>query len=230
MDLKEIIERSVNNLIESGAIEKAIATNIEKSVADAIKDSMSSYSTFGKQLTKAVQEALKVHGDIDLPSYNDAILKIVARQVETMTDAAIQRQVAERLKQLLTPAPESIKLSKLVEDFIERVKSEKESGCVCYGEEGKVSVHVTEPDKGFTYVYLDKEGNVPANKCEIKFGVYRGEVFSLSFQNQDVEKQMFVGPFYNFERLLFQMKAAKTKIELDVNEHDVSTSYELSHS
>jgi hypothetical protein len=64
------------------------------------------------------------------------------------------------------------------------------------------------------------------NKCAIKIGISRwgkhaadsppsGEVFHLSFQNQDVEKHLFAGPFYNFERSLFQMKAAKTRVILD---------------
>ena len=39
----------------------------------------------------------------------------------------------------------------------------------------------------------------------------------------DPSKKIFCGPFYGFDRLLFQMYAAKTKLIID--EDDVNTEY-----
>lgn len=227
MDLNELIVGTVDNVIASGVIEKTIAAQIEKTVLETIVAAMGKYTDFGKALEKAVAGALKLHGEIDLPSYNDAILKIVARQVETRTNAVIEKQVAERMRELLTPAPESIKLSELVAAFIERVKDRQKSGCVCYGEQGQITLHVKDDGHNFTYVEIDEEKDKPAYKCQIRFGVHKSEIFSLCFGNMDTEKQLFVGPLYNFERQIFQMKAAKTKVILDHNERDIETTYEL---
>jgi hypothetical protein len=231
MDLKVTLTSIIDNMVESGAIEKAITAAVEKAVLEAVTSSMRTYSDFGKQLEEAVKGALKLHGTIDLPSYNDSILKIVARQVESHTNAIIQKQVAERLKELLQPAPESITLSKLVEEYIEHVKNKRDAGCVCFGEQGKITLLVDldrMPD--FARICLDPEHDKASHQCAIQIGTHRGEVYSLTFGRHEVEKQLFVGPLYNFERTLFQMKAARSKIILDIDVEDIETTYELEHA
>lgn len=64
-----------------------------------------------------------------------------------------------------------------------------------------------------------------ADKCDIRFGVYKDQIFSLAFKNQDVEKEMFIGELHGFARMLFQMKAAKTKLIFDKEQSDIETSY-----
>lgn len=213
---------------------EVIAKAVRETVNRKIEQSLQSYSEFGKQVEEAVQKALCLHGNIDLPSYNDTILKIVAAQVQHATTESIQAQVAARMKDLLTPAPKTIFLSQLVREYVDALREKEESGCVCYGERKEITFDVSDRDiSGFLDITLSPERNTKRQDCEIRFGVHlkanlgpkTGTIYHLVFKNQDLERRMFVGPFYGFERSLFQMKAAGTAIVLDHEEVDIETDY-----
>lgn len=223
MDLRTEAINALDKVIASGLIEKSIETAIADTIGRLVKEHLQSYSEFGKQLSKLVAESFALNGSLDLPSYNDTLLKIIRKQVQTLTEDTIQRQVAANMEKLLTPPPASIKLSELVAAYIKHLEDKLDSGDVAYGNE--ITFIMDSDDGKFTYVSLDDEANKRKHECEIRFGVYKGELFSLTFQKSDIEKDMFAGPFYDFERMLFQMKAAHSKIELDCCQSDVSTSY-----
>lgn len=232
MDFRLAVVESAERLIASGAIQKAIEETLAKSVAAVVKDELGQYSEFGKALKAKVQTALKVYDEIDLPSYNDAILKIVRMQVEAATNAVVEREVAGRLKELLTPAPESIKFSELIEQYKERIKEENSAGCVCYGERHAISVSIEHEDRyggRWTDVKLWDEAKGEGSP-DIFFSVHGEKIWRLNFKNQQVEQRLFAGPFFYFERTLFQMKAAQTRIVMDVGAEDIDTEIELSHA
>lgn len=217
---------------------EVITKAVKETVNRHIQESLRTYSDFGKQVEAAVQKALCLHGDLDLPSYNDTILKIVAAQVERATTNCIEAQVAERMKQLLTPAPVTIRLSELVAQYVKELRDKEDSGCVCYGERNEITFRIGDIEHGhFRDVSLDPERDVKRHDCQIRFGVSlnqklgenTGTIYHLVFKNQDVEKRMFSGPFYGFERSLFQMKAAGTAIVLDHEEVEIETDYTPDH-
>jgi hypothetical protein len=226
--LTAIAETAVAEYMRSPAAAEKVAAVVKKEVDKAIEEALGWSSEFRKTVNAAVSKALKVHGDIDLPSYNETILKIVARQVETSTRDSIEKEVARRMKDLLTPAPETIKLSELAEQYQKFLKEQASAGCVCYGEV-RFAVQIEEADQyGYRSVLFDKDGDRTKRKYEwdIRLGVTKeGRIYNLAFQNQDVNKVMFAGPFYAFERSLFQMKAAGTLLQIDVTVDDIDTNY-----
>lgn len=229
MDLQAIVQESVAKIVASGVIERTIKDRVEKAVVEAVDEHSRSYSDFGKALREAVGKSLALHGDLDLPSYNELILKVVRLQLESTTKAVVQQQVADRMEELLEPAPESIKLSELVVKFVEQVRKEESGDCLCYGEES-ITLEVTDdPDTRFAhywYVRLDERDTVPRHdKHQVEIGVREEKVFSLRFRNADVEKELFAGPFYGFERMLVQMKAAGSKLIRDCEPHEIETTY-----
>ncbi len=222
-------EQAVSQYMASDECSKKIAEVAKKTCDDAIKSALGYGSDFSKQVNAAVAKCLGLHADIDLPSYNDAILKIVAKQVEACTRDAIEKQVAGRMKELLTPAPESIKLSELIDQYREHLKEQATAGCVCHGDERFACRIEPSGTAGFTDVRLNKEAEVSGRppQWDIRFGIYKDMIYTLSFQDADVDKAMFAGPFYQFERSLFQMKAAKTKVLIDCNSDDIDTDYSI---
>jgi len=224
MDFRNETVAALDALIGSGKIQQMIAEQLEKTVRGVIQSELRDYSDFAKQLGEAVKASLALNGDLDLPSYNETILAIVRKQVEHCTADTIQRQVAERMKELLEPPPESITLSGLVEAFIEQVKDKHNSGCVCYGEE-EISFEVNRCNGFFRYIYLDETAGKTRHQCAIQIGVHNDEVFSLRLPGGDTRNQLFAGPFYGFEKMLFQMKAAGSKIVFDVDPSEIETSY-----
>jgi hypothetical protein len=199
-----------------GLIRGHVEKLVEASVADAFR-----FGETGEAIDKAVKEALAVPesgGKLCLASYGHTILKVLEVQVANLANESIQKQVVGRTKNLLEPPPAEITLSKLVEEFIEQVKHDTDD------HEGEITLHVRGSDtSGFWHIELDSEANTSRGRCEIDIGVYRDEIYHLRFKDEDVEKMMFVGPLFGFERSVFQMRAGKTKIIRD--EDNVGTSW-----
>lgn len=231
MDIREAAIAALDNVIKSGAIEAAIEKKLIETITSCIANELATYSDFGKALTEKVKRSLALSGKIDLPSYNDAILKIVRRQVESRTNAVIQQQVAEQMENLLQPAPEEIKLTELVAQYIEHVKS-RQDDCVCHGHDEQILLKVKDESFGGRTIELgeskDGYGDRLRHTVDITIGVNRdGMMYWLHFRNEDVEKRLFVGPLYGFERMLFQMKAAGSKIRFDADPHDIETTFAM---
>lgn len=237
VDFGLIAADAISDLVASGKIELAIRDTIEKTVKGVIERELRDYSEFGKALGAAVSKSLAIHGDIDLPSYNDTILNIVRLQLETETHAVIQQQVAARMKELLQPVPVEIPIEKLVDAYREHLKESMDSGCVCHGT-GEFMFRFKREDwkYGSRYYALDFSESSSDKTPDVHVGLSShggatdgaATVYHLRFGSGDVESKLFSGPFYAFERMLFQMKAANTKITgLDkFDEGDVDTSIE----
>ena len=227
---------AVQRLIGSGLIEKAIEEAVTKTVTEQIKGALREYSDFGKQVDKAIGKALALHGELDLPAYNDTILKIIERQVAKGTTAAIERQVAERVKHLLTPAPETIKLSELVEQYVAHLREESRGGCTCSGDEVAFA-EVSMRDNGFATLTFAKERKksdraYAKRDGQIDLGLYFkfddkkiAEMYSLSFADGSIENQLFVDRCRGFERSVFQMRAANTLLIVDCDPEDCDLYY-----
>lgn len=198
---------------------------IHKVLQTAIESATGHSSEFRKRVDAAMLKAIQLHEDICIASYNDAILKIIERQLDGAVHDAIDSEVAGRMKELLQPVPASIKLSKLAEDYREYLKDKSSSGCFCHGESVMTFVKEEQSTSGFVHYGLDDEPNKSIRKCEIQFGLYKSKVYSLTFDSSEIEKRLFVGPIYGFHRTLFQMKAAQTEVVIDCEPGDVELDY-----
>lgn len=229
-DFTAVVVRHVTEFMQSGRVEEVIAQSIEKTVTSVIEHELRQYSEFGKRLEKAVAEALKIQDIDNLPVYNDLILKIVRRQVEHLTNDIVQKQVAENLESLLKPAPESIKLSVLFEQYKDHLTSKIDAW-----ESRKMMFRLKDADTysdSFKYLELSEDDNdrtpdmcIGLHIKDTKNEPNIATVYYLRFGGQDLEKQLFVGGMYDFERSVFQMKAAGTKVELDIDHYDVCREY-----
>lgn len=225
MDFRQAVIGALDHILDTNVIQIAIAKALEKTIENVVKNELESYSDFGKRLQAAVKQSLALHGSIDVPSYNDAILKIVSAQLEAKTHAVIQQQVAANLKELLEPAPAAITLTALCESYIEFLKKHRDAGCVCHGEQ-IATMGIRPSDYDFRYVFFDDEPKKPPQQCDVELGIAGdGRIFSLRFRDRDVEKQLFAGPFYGFQRRVFQMKAAQTRIVIDCDPADLDVNY-----
>lgn len=231
MNLEESILRAVGNIVESGVIEAAIEARIEKTVVSVIDEVLGGYSSgFAKSVRASVQKSLEISGELDLPSYNDVILKLVRAKVQGLTMACIQKQVAAQLEEFLTPAPDSITLTELVAEFIKFVKERRRHDCTCH-EYDRISFHLEETEgicQGYRHIYLDESADTDRYQCNIQMGANsEGQVYSVNIRGVKGESELFAGPFYGFERMLFQMHVAKTKIVFDARASEINTEYEM---
>ena len=237
LDLGMLVADAISEIVDSGVIQNQIRASIEKTVKESIANQLTSYSDFGKRLAAAVGRSLQIHGDIDLPSYNDTVLKFVRDQLESETRNTIQRQIAERMRDLLQPVPATISIEKLVDQYREHLKHEMDSGCVCDGP-GEFLFRIDRDKASYMTHYRDFafSGSSEDKSPDIVVGVRietadpdRGQIWHLRFRDGDVEKKLFVGPVFGFERTLFQMKAANTVITglatFDADDVDTSLNF-----
>lgn len=227
-NVSESIQGIVSRAMSSEEIESAIESAIIKTVTRAINDHLCSYSDFGKAVEQMVSKALQFE-PVDLPSYNDLIVKLVRNAVKSHTEKAIAQQVEKQVHDLFEPPPETLLLSDLIEKYVARIRRNNEGGCVCYGESAaKVVVDSDDEFGSFLRIRLYESEN--DSREEIYIGVHvrsadgeqrSGTIYHLRFQNRDVENQMFVDELRSFERMLFQMKAAKSTISIDCDPSDL---------
>lgn len=221
-DLKSAVSTAFANVVASGAIEQAIEKQLADTISNIIKTELREYSDFGKAIKDRVQQAVGVNLDqMDLPSYNDLILQIIRRQVDGIMQSEAAQQLESNMAELLEQAPAEITLEKLIEDFIEANKEDKE---------GQDFTLLIERKYGSTYICLDEDPGKAEYSCDYRLAVdHDGKVYSLMLGTKDVAKTLFMGPFYKFERTLFQLYAAKSKVivpaDADASDFDKSFPY-----
>lgn len=150
---------------------------------------------------------------LGLPGYNGLIMKIVRAHVDSHVGNVLAKHVEKQMSKLLEPAPAEIKLSELINDFIERNKPD---GCECGGSD-QITLHIEESRYASRWIGLDKDEGKSEYSCEIRFAVSEsdGKIFGLRIDGQEADKTLFIGPIYGFERSPFQMYAAGTKLIID---------------
>jgi hypothetical protein len=219
-DLKFAVSTAFGNVVASGAIEQAIEKQLAETISSLIKTELREYSDFGKAIKDRVQQAVGVNLDrMDLPSYNDLILQIIRRQVDGIMQSEAAQQLESNMAKLLEQAPVQITLEKLIEDFVEANKEDKE---------GQDFTLLIERKYGSTYICLDEDAGKSEYSCDFRIAVDQdGAVYSLMLGAKDVAKTLFMGPFYGFERTLFQLYAAKSKVIVaaDADASDFNTSF-----
>lgn len=108
-ELNDLIVARMNNMTESGAIEKMIDAQLQESVKGILKDSLRSYSDFGKAVTEKLEASLAgAVSKVSLPEYNHfistAVVDCVSAHMSEQVVAGIQEQIGE----ILQPVPKEI--------------------------------------------------------------------------------------------------------------------------
>ncbi|CAB3750934.1 hypothetical protein GQ57_16100 [Burkholderia sp. MSh2] len=223
-ELEQVVANAFSNIVTAGAIEKAIEEKLTKTITSIINDELQSYSDFGKQLSEHVKKAVQVDfSNLGLPGYNDLILKIIRQRVDANLNEQIEKHVTSQLDELLAPAPEEITLSELVADFIKFQADRQSYSCSCDLPD-RITLLV-ETDGSFTHIALDKEDGSDRYKCPWRIDTMDGRVYSVKINEIDPKKAIFIGPMYGFERKLFQLYAAGTKLVIDADVDEIDTSY-----
>lgn len=214
-ELESAIVAAFSKMAETGAIQTIIEKKIEKTVEEILSEALRSYSEFGKGLTGIIKASLNVDlHQLGLVGYNDIILKIVRAKLDTSMEVFGKAQIEKDLEELLKSPPAVIKLSELVEQLKEKHCDGDFHECTCIVDWGN--------SDGWGRVYLDKDADKRKNDCEHSLAFTKeGEIYSFSIDGRDPSKKIFCGPFYGFERTLFQMYAAKTKLVIDKDEVDI---------
>ena len=108
-ELNDLIITRMKNMTESGAIQKLIDKQLEDSVTDILKDSLRSYSDFGKAIKEKLSESLACAVEtVTFPEYNKFVSDAVTECVSAHMNAEVVAGIQEQIKKVLQPVPKEI--------------------------------------------------------------------------------------------------------------------------
>jgi hypothetical protein len=213
MDLNLIVNNALSELKEEGYVEKIVKKHLEKTIEDIVKDSLNSWSDFGKRLKEEVKKQMDFNLDrLDIPSYNHVILNVIKEELERSVHEEGVKKIQEQLKELLGTAKEEYKLSELIKEMVE---DELELNELEYDSHKEITVHI-EKRYGSTYVSFDPEADVSEWRCKYRLTldedgtVRRVEIGDTSFDNK-----VIMGGLVGLDATLFKMWTRKAKLIID---------------
>lgn len=212
--IEAMVGAALSAMDKEGKVEAIVRQHIEKAIGLAVGEAITGYQApFNKALQEYVKNALPMNFDrIGLDGYNEAIIAIIKRKLDASLEAWVNKGITEELEELLQPPPESINVSKLVQQ-LKKTRDEYRDGA------GDVTVHIEDSGSvdGHWRLHLDKAANKSARDCSYELAVDdKGKIYSIRTPYRgDITKALFIGPLYDFERTLFRLYAGKTKLILD---------------
>lgn len=211
-DLKKAVSAAFENVVASGAIELAIEKQLASAITRAVEEQFSSYGDFSKAIKAKISTLIDVDvAEIDLPSYRDLVGKIIKQRVGAVMTEQFTTLLDKDIGELLQPAPATITLEALLKEFVEYQLEYREH---LRGQPFTLHIeHSNNLEMHYVDIYLSNQESVGKFQCDFQFRVKGdGEVWGLKIGSADVNKQIFMGQIFSFEKRLFQMYTAKTKI------------------
>jgi hypothetical protein len=221
-------------------VKEIIDKQINETVASAIRDATRSYSRFAKDLEKKIEDALSIN-NLDLPSYNAMVCAMVQNQVEAVTSELIEGRLKSDVAEMLKVAPQTIKLSHIVEEM--RKSHEEDGG---YGEVVTCIIEDISPDDSDFWgprwkVYLDDSDHYEwkdRDSCDVVLEIHHGVKDDRNQANHEINTgtisqiQEWSGVItskggkagftmkrpYGLAQRLLAMYASETVIEVDGDE------------
>ena len=118
-------------------VREIVEREIGKTVEDAIKASVRSYSPFGRELEKKLEEAMGINS-LNLPSYGQMMTDLVQRLVQKHVADLVGARLEQDLTDILRIAPKTIRLSQIADAMREDHEGD-------YGE--VITCHVEDDDR-----------------------------------------------------------------------------------
>ncbi|MFM0608698.1 hypothetical protein PQR05_29630 [Paraburkholderia sediminicola] len=221
-DLSKAVSDQFDAIVASGAINTMIETHLTKTIDDILKDQLRGYSDFGKAVKERVEQALQVADLKDLPNYGQFVCNIIAKNVDSQLHGAWAKKLEADVAAMFIDPPAEIALEDLIEKFKTHVRKN------AFGElDHRMTLHLEESRGGYWVVAMDKERGKERYRCDLRFQINaEGGMFGLHLDGEDLKKTLFVGPFDEFERLIFRMYVQGTKVLIpsgsDVGDFDLS--------
>jgi hypothetical protein len=222
IDIAEMVNSKMRAMQEGGQIDAMIEKYATKMVNDIIENMLRPYSDTYKALETAIKDQMKIDlNNISLPEYNKSLMVIVKRLLDRQITAKGLDKFETDLSALLTDsAPEKIKLSKLMEEFVKDIIANDEDRT-----DGEFSFHLEDVSHGSQWLHFDAEEGKQKYSCAYRMLLHKdGKPALIEINGKSFDKKLSLGGLYGFDALLFKMYSVGTIIEID--EDRVETSWD----
>lgn len=118
MTLENAIRDVLNQKLTDGTVESLIAKNVEDGINEALRNMFLSYGDMTKIIEKKLKEVMVPY--IESHDFSEYLVKLDSVLVELTKSSIPQNKVMlENFQTLMTPSPESIKVSELFDKWCE---------------------------------------------------------------------------------------------------------------
>jgi hypothetical protein len=216
MDLNKMVNDTMKELSDSGYVQERVEHHLKQTIDKVLDDTIDSWSNFGKELKKQVQEQMQFNLDkLDLPSYNHVIMNVIKGEIERNIHEEGAASIQKQLQEILGTAEEEYKLSKLIKEMVEQ-DCEDNLEDLGYEEYHEITV-IVEDKYGSKYVYLDpSEDDVTWYQCKYQITLDDdGTVRRVEIGDKSFDNKVIMGGLYGFDATLFKMWTRKAKVVID---------------
>lgn len=114
-ELNEVVTDKIALMINDGTVEKIIAEKLERTITECIDSSLKTWSTFGKVLTKKIEESMQcASNDIKIPAYNQFIKNIVSEKFSQVLHEQAADHLSELINEIIEPIKKEARISELL--------------------------------------------------------------------------------------------------------------------
>lgn len=222
IDLNKLVSDSLTKMQSEGKIEALIEKHLSEALNSVINGLFSYSSDIRKELEKAFKEQIRVDlSQLTLPEYNKMILVMIQKMVDSHIHEQGLKKLEGDLKEMLSDStPAEMKLSDLIREFAEELHYDDHdhswNGEISFHHErGRISIETY-------HIYFDKESGKRNYSCAYNMYLSKGKISSCKMDGIKHD-DLIIGKLYGFDRKLFQLYSAGTKIIPDFE--NVETSY-----
>lgn len=210
MELQSVIQKEFNAIVDAGTVNKIINAQLEATVKNIFNDMLRDYSDFGKELKKAVGEALKIDlTKLTILDYNSIVCKIVTEQLDKCVLESIAEPVSKHIQSYMGALEKKEwKLSEIIEQYIDHLKTEDNSS-------GEITLIVNTDNWGTWHVYFDEDSDKKNYDCEFQLDIDKsGKVYSFQAGKYHPHKgDLREAPIHgSFDAFMFKLYAGEAII------------------
>lgn len=227
MDLQAKINEKFAELIEEGYVDKIVKEALQSTVKDIVQSSVRSYSSFGKELEKHIQDGMAVNlSRLSLAHYNDVVLRIVQEELDSTVAESATALIKERVqKSLGMLEKQNWKLSEIISKFKESLYGEHEEELGFHVEESQYGgghhIYFDEHSKEDGGLYSSSRKTKAYHKFDYKMHLDKeGKIYNFSIDGArpDFTKETSNG----FDSFFFKLYAFDAIVEVDEDECEIS--------
>lgn len=228
-ELNDIVQQTITSMNENGTIKKIIEDKVENTVKSIIMEQLREHSEFGNGLKEYVRGALNIDFErLGIAGHNDFILKMVDTLVTNELRTESNERLKKSLKEIISNPPKEINLTEIVRQFKNQFRPEENEE---YADQTQMTLICRCDDDYFHYIDMDEKANKQRYQCDYRIGLHKEsntnewKVFTLNIKDCDIGKNLFMGPFYAMEKLLYQLYCGKSTVIIDVDPDEIDTDY-----
>lgn len=227
IDLNKIVNDTLVQMESENFVEKVVKSTLEKTITSIVDDVFRSYSDFGKNLKKHIEENININFDsLGIEGYNGLVLAAVKESL----DSSITVNGIEKIKESIDTMLSDTKSEYTLTEIIEKAKDDttKEEYERDYDEQ--VHLIIEKSSCGFKHIYIDNEDEEPNYKWSYAYQIdidEEGKPYSIKLKGKEIDTKKIMGGLFGLDNLLFKIYASGAKIVLDQGEDAYNYEYEL---